>query len=93
MRNLAIIALCLFSSVVSAEDIEELVVTAKRVRVVIEHISSNHKQNPITGNWHYVETVQVEKPVIDADQIRKDIIEEFQSHFAQDRAIRIALAD
>ena len=93
MKNLAVIALCLFSSVVSAKDIEELVVTAKRVRVVIEHISSNHKQNPITGNWHYVEQVKVEQPKIDKEAIRKDIIDQLESAFAQDRAIRIALAD
>ena len=94
MRNLAIIALCLFSSVVSAEDIEELVVTAKRLRVVIEHVSSNHKQHPITGNWHYVEQVQeLEEPEIDVEQIRKDIIEQLQTQIAHDhRAIRIALA-
>lgn len=93
MRNLAIIALCLFSSVVSAEDIEELVVTAKRLRVVIEHVSSNHKQHPITGNWHYVEQVQVLEPEIDVEQIRKDIIEQLQTQIAHDhRAIRIALA-
>lgn len=95
MRNLAIIALCLFSSVVSAKDIEELVVTAKRLRVVIEHVSTNHKQHPITGNWHYVEQVQVEleEPELDVEQIRKDIIEQLQTQIAHDhRAIRIALA-
>ena len=95
MRNLAIIALCLFSSVVSAKDIEELVVTAKRLRVVIEHVSTNHKQHPITGNWHYVEQVQVEveEPELDVEQIRKDIIDQLQTQIAHDhRAIRIALA-
>ena len=95
MRNLAIIALCLFSSVVSAKDIEELVVTAKRLRVVIEHVSTNHKQHPITGNWHYVEQVQVEleKPELDVEQIRKDIKDQLQTQIAHDhRAIRIALA-
>ena len=45
MKNLAVIMLCLLSSVASAKDIEELVVTAKRLRIVIEHISANHKQN------------------------------------------------
>ena len=95
MRNLAIIALCLFSSVVSAKDIEELVVTAKRLRVVIEHVSTNHKHHPITGNWHYVEQVQVEveEPELDVEQIRKDIIDQLQTQIAHDhRAIRIALA-
>ena len=63
MENLAVIALCLLSSFASAKDIEELVVTAKRIRIVIEHLSTNHKQNPITGNWHYVQVAEKEEEV------------------------------
>ena len=61
MKNLAVIMLCLLSSVASAKDIEELVVTAKRLRIVIEHLSVKHKQNPITGNWHYVAPTPAEQ--------------------------------
>lgn len=61
MKNLAVIVLCLLSSVASAKDIDELVVTAKRIRIVVEHISANHKQNPITGNWHYVAPAPAEQ--------------------------------
>jgi hypothetical protein len=55
MRKLAIIALCFFSSFSSAKDIEEVVVKARQIELVIAKLSENHKQNPITGNWHYIE--------------------------------------
>jgi hypothetical protein len=55
MKRMAIIALCLLSSFASAKDIEEVVVKATRIRIVIDHISKSHKQDPITGNWYYVE--------------------------------------
>ena len=54
MKQLAVIAMCFLSSVASAKDIEEVVVKASRIRIVIEHLSKTHKQHPITGNWHYV---------------------------------------
>lgn len=55
MRKLAIIALCFFSSFTSAKDIEEVVVKARQIELVIAKLSETHKQNPITGNWHYIE--------------------------------------
>ena len=61
MKHLAVLALCLLSSFASAKDIEEIVVKATRIRIVIDHLSKHHKQNPITGNWHYVQEVQEPK--------------------------------
>ena len=56
MKNLAIVALCFLSSFASAHDIEEITVTARRIEIAVQwKLSENHKQNPITGNWHYVE--------------------------------------
>jgi len=55
MKNLAILALCLVSSFASANEIEEVVVKARPVKIVSEKLAENHRQNPITGNWHYVE--------------------------------------
>ena len=55
MKKLAIAALCFFSSFASANDVEEVVVIAKKINITIAKLSDNHKQNPITGNWHYVE--------------------------------------
>ena len=55
MKKLAIVALCFFSSFSSAKDIEEVVVKARQIELVIAKLSENHKQNPITGNWHFVE--------------------------------------
>ena len=55
MKNWAIICLCLFSSFASANEIEEVAVKARQIKVVIDwKLSENHKQNPITGNWYYV---------------------------------------
>ena len=55
MKKLAILALCFFSSFSSAKDIEEVVVKARQIELVIVKLAENHKQNPITGNWHYIE--------------------------------------
>lgn len=55
MKNMVVLALCLVSSFVSADEIEEVVVKARQVKIVMEKISENHRQNPITGNWYYVE--------------------------------------
>jgi hypothetical protein len=55
MKNLAVIALCFLSSFASAKDIEEVTVKAKQVKIVLIKLSDIHKQNPITGNWYYVE--------------------------------------
>jgi len=56
MKNLAIVALCFLSTFASANDIEEVVVKARQVKVIIDwKLSDKHKQDPITGDWHYVE--------------------------------------
>lgn len=55
MKKLAIAALCFFSSLASANDVEEIVIIAKRLEITMIKISETHKQNPITGSWHYVE--------------------------------------
>ena len=61
MKHLAVVALCLFSTFASASEIEEVVVKARQVRIVFIKLSENHRQNPITGNWHYVEEKKEEK--------------------------------
>lgn len=61
MKKLAIVALCFFSSFSSAKDIEEVVVKARQVELVIAKLSENHKQDPVTGNWHYVEEKKKKK--------------------------------
>lgn len=63
MKHLAIVALCLFPSLASANttDIEEIVVKARQVKIVLESLSKTHKQNPITGDWYYVEKKESEK--------------------------------
>ena len=59
MKNLAIVALCCLSTFASANEVEEVVVKARQVKIVLTKLSENHKQNPITGNWHYVEKKEV----------------------------------
>jgi len=54
MKKLALIALVFLSPFTSATEIEEIVVKAPRITIAFEKLSSNHKRNPITGNWHYV---------------------------------------
>lgn len=56
MKNLAVIALCFFSSFATADDIEEVTVTARRVEIIVmKKLSENHVQNPVTGDWEYIE--------------------------------------
>ena len=56
MKNLAVIALCLLSSFASAKEIEEVVVKARQIKIVLNwKLGEQHKQNPITGNWYYAE--------------------------------------
>jgi hypothetical protein len=54
MKNLAVIALCFLSTFASADEIEEVVVKARQVKIVMEKLSETHKQNPITGDWYYI---------------------------------------
>ena len=61
MKHLAIVALCLFSTIASASEIEEVVVKARQVRIVLIKLSENHSQDPVTGLWHYVEEKKEEK--------------------------------
>ena len=53
MRRIAVLALCLLSSLASAKDIEEVVVTARQFRVILLNIQDTHKYNPITRRWYY----------------------------------------
>ena len=55
MKNLALVALCFLSTFASANEMEEVVVKARQVRIVLVKLSENHVQNPITGHWRYVE--------------------------------------
>jgi len=61
MKHLAVVTLCLFSTFASASEIEEVVVKARQVRVVLVKLSENHRQNPVTGNWYYVEEKKEDK--------------------------------
>ena len=62
MKNWAIICLCLLSSFSSASEIEEVVVKARQVKIIMDwKLSEKHKQNPITGNWYYVAEKDVKK--------------------------------
>jgi hypothetical protein len=62
MKNWAIICLCLLSSFSSAAEIEEVVVKARQVKIIMDwKLSEKHKQNPITGNWYYVADKDVKK--------------------------------
>lgn len=55
MKRLAILALCFFSSLSCAKDLEEVKVTARRIEIVMQKLCENHEQDPKTGHWHYVE--------------------------------------
>jgi uncharacterized membrane protein len=61
MKKLAILALCFFSSLATANQPEEVVVKARQIKIVIAKLSETHKQHPITGNWHYVEVKKKNK--------------------------------
>lgn len=60
MKNWAIVALCLFSSFASANEMEEIVVKARQVRIVLQKLSDVHVQDPVTKEWHYVERQEKE---------------------------------
>jgi hypothetical protein len=61
MKNLAVVALCFLSTFASANEIEEVVVKARQIRVVLVKLVETHEQNPITGNWYYVEKKEEKK--------------------------------
>ena len=55
MKKWALCALCFFSSMAQANDIEEVVVVARQVRVVLLSIVDTHRYNPVTQKWYYDE--------------------------------------
>lgn len=62
MKTWAILALCLLSSFASASELEEVVVKARQIKIVLDwKLGENHKQNPITGDWYYVESKKEDK--------------------------------
>lgn len=60
MKRLAIIALCFASTFANASEMEEVVVKARQIRIVLQKLSETHVQNPVTRNWHYVEREKTE---------------------------------
>ena len=63
MKQWAVIAFCFLSTFASANEMEEVVVKARQVRIVLQKLSDNHVQDPKTGNWHYVEVKKDNKKV------------------------------
>lgn len=61
MKSWAVIALCFLSTFASANEVEEIVVKARRVSIILEKLAENHVQNPLTGKWHYVEKKEEKK--------------------------------
>lgn len=59
MKRWAIVALCFASTFANANEMEEVVVKARQVRIVLQKLSESHVQNPITRNWHYVERKKI----------------------------------
>ena len=60
MRKLSLMCLCFFSSFATAGEMEEVVIKARQVNVVLMKLSLHHKQNPFTGSWSYVTPKQEE---------------------------------
>lgn len=62
MRKTVFCILCFLSSIATAErEMEEVKVTARPFRIMLEHISMTHKYNAITNRWYYVATKQTEE--------------------------------
>jgi len=62
MRKTVFFTLCFLSSIATAErEMEEVKVTARPFRIMLEHISMTHKYNAITNRWYYVATKQTEE--------------------------------
>ena len=53
MKKLALTALCFFSSFAQASDIEEVVVVARQVRIVLLSIVDTHRYDARTQMWVY----------------------------------------
>lgn len=63
MRKTVFFTLCFLSSIATAaeREMEEVKVTARPFRIMLEHISLSHRYNAITNRWYYVETKQTEE--------------------------------
>jgi hypothetical protein len=61
VKKLAVIALCLFSSIATAKEIEEVVVVARQFRIVLISVKDTHRYNPITRSWYFYEKKASEK--------------------------------
>jgi len=55
MKTRVFAALCFLSSFACATDIEEVVVKARRIEIVMVKLAEKHQQDPATGDWYYVE--------------------------------------
>jgi len=58
MKKHVLLSLCflfLHAGAYAKGEIEEVKVTARAIKIVLESIHRHHKRNPFTGNWHYVE--------------------------------------
>ena len=53
MKKLAIAALCFFSSFAQASDMEEMVVVARQIRIVLLAINETHRYDVFSKTWHY----------------------------------------
>jgi len=53
-----IIALCFVSSFATATEIEEIVVTARQLKIIMPKVEDIHVQNVLTKNWYYSEAKQ-----------------------------------
>ena len=53
MKQLAIAALCFFSSFAQASDMEEMVVVARQIRIVLLAINETHRYDAFSKTWHY----------------------------------------
>ena len=53
MKKLAIMALCFFSSIAQASDIEEVVVVARQIRIVLVALHETHRYDAFSKVWVY----------------------------------------
>lgn len=53
MKKLAIAALCFFSSFAQASEMEEMVVVARQVRIVLLAINETHHYDVFSRSWVY----------------------------------------
>lgn len=53
MKKLAVMALCFFSSIAQASDMEEVVVVARQIRIVLLAIHDTHRYDVFSKVWVY----------------------------------------